>query len=273
MINELKLGRRRDATCRPRTKDQIWMWQMSFFHTILLKSCILSLYRIRDGMWLRKSTRKGDNDDGIWRFLSGSPWRIKRGVRRLWISMSQGMSLFEWSLRTVYDLRPGLWPVVQLGLPLDHRDVKDLTGSSSEKQPNKLVLYYYWEPSLDSVISTFFLQLSLEYEITNLVSKCYGPYWHECDRHTIPEKWREVETGGLFWHWHHFQAGMRLEATVQAQQTMMRQSYAWKKALILVQCTDVANHMSLNEGRVCIAFCVSQTDFSLCLSGASIPKA
>lgn len=189
------------------------MWQVSFFHKILLKSWTLSLCRIRDGMWLRRNKRKGDDDDRIWhhsRFLSGSPWRIKRGVQRLWMSKSQGMSLFEWSLRTVYVLRPGFWPVVQVGLPLDHLNVKDLTGSSPEEQPNKFVSYYYWEPSLDLVISTFFLQLSLEYENTNLVSKCYGPYRDECDRHTIPEKWREVETGVLFWHWHHFQVGMRL---------------------------------------------------------------
>lgn len=49
----------------------------------------------------------------------------------------------------------------------------------------------------------------------------------------VPEKWRLAERGWLFWHRHNFQAGMTLEPTVQAQQTMMTQSFAWKKALIL----------------------------------------
>lgn len=254
-------------------EETVWFQcDISFFYPIFLKSVILSLCRLKDGMWWRKKAREGHGDEGTWH-------------HSLLQSIPPSQSVKDSGSKRAVNVQESRDKCDSLVWPLGHRNVKGLTGSSPEEKSTQACFLFLLEPSLLSVISTISLLCSLKNEITKLtwsdlrLSRPYLDLHHSqrdrdhCERRTVPEKWRVVERGKLFWHWHHFQAEMTLEATVQAQRTMTRRSFAWKKALILVHRTDVANHMPPKEGRVCVAFCVWHTDVSLRLSGASIPKA
>lgn len=137
-------------------------------------------------------------------FLARCMWRIKCRKEAVYVQDSQAQSLWMVSKNT----HLGLWPYVAtlLPLPLDQREVKGLTGSSPNKQTHKFVFLFYW--NLVSLISTFSLHYSLEYEMTNLLGsdiRCYGPYWdlhhlqkdQEMRRHKTLT-WK-VESSGKSW--------------------------------------------------------------------------
>lgn len=116
------------------------------------------------------------------------------------------LSLFEWSPRIhiwVSDL------VLQLCYPSPWIKGKSrvwLGQVQTNKQTHKFVFLFYW--NLPSLISTFSLHYSLEYEMTNLLGsdiRCYGPYWdlhhlqkdQEMRRHKTLT-WK-VESSGKSW--------------------------------------------------------------------------
>lgn len=210
------------------------MWQMSFFHTILLKSSILFLCRIKDGMWLRKNAREDDDDgdeEGKLNYLLQSvnisqSVKDKAGVRRLWMSKSQEISVFEWSPNMTYIA--DLWcNSVHLWITGNWR----VWLVESRRTTTQACLLFLLNPSLYSFFSTFSLHRCLEYETWH--GLIYGAMDHirtftfSREVKTRVRKtyntWKVVR-GRLFWHWHHFQARMKLEATVEAQRTMTRQS-------------------------------------------------